>query len=196
MNEKTCPKCSKEIPGEAVFCKHCGANLKNKNWFKKHPVLSVLLLLFGIPMLIGFISAATNNTTSTVSNNNAVTAKNEPVAEPVKEKVIFPVEIISEKIANDSIGTPILKVTVKNTSKKTIDAMTIMTSFLNNYDEPVGKFGARDKDYFAGLIQEKIAPGSTYSSEWNLAVYETATKATGTEIYKVHFTDGTTLSQE
>ena len=165
-----------------------------KNWFKRHPVLTVLLLLFGIPMLIGFISAATTDTTSTVTTNSNTVATTK--SEPVKEKVVMPIEIVSSKIINDSVGTPILHVTIKNTSKKTIDAMTVITYFLNNFDEPVGKWGQKSADPFAGILQEKIAPNGTYSSEWNLAVYDTATKATGTEIYKVHFTDGTTLSQE
>jgi len=163
-----------------------------KNWFRRHIYLTVFLVLFGIPIMIGIIGSTSSNTSTTPSNSSAAATP----TEPVKEKVIIPVEITSTKIVRDSVGTPILNVTVKNTSKKTIDALTVLTYFANNYDEPVGKWGAKSSDPFAGIIQQKILPNGTFSSEWNLAVYDTATKATGTQIYKVHFTDGSTLSLE
>lgn len=167
---------------------------QKKYWVQRHPIWTAIIVIIGLPMLISAIGDSTDvgSNINTPSNQSAVSA----APEPVKEKVVIPVEIISSKITEDSIGTPILHVTVKNNSKKTIDAMTIMTSFTNNYDEPVGKWGIKEKDYFAGLVQDEIAPNEIYSSEWNLAVYDTATKATGTEVYKVHFTDGETLQVE
>lgn len=194
MNEKTCPKCSKEIPGEAVICKHCGANLKKKNWFKKHPILTVLLILFGIPMLIGFISAATTDTTSTSPTNSSI-----PVTQPVAEekaKIVFPIDFTSSSITTDSIGYPEFNVVIKNKSKKTIDAIEIITKFTNNFGDPVNEYGIADKPYFKGRLQEKITPGASTDGSWSIMSFSGATKIKDLEVYRIHYTDGTTLSNE
>lgn len=162
---------------------------KKKSWFRRHIILTVLLALFGIPIIAGIISGIVGGTTPTNTQANQV----QP--EPIKKEVIFPVDIVSSKITKDSIGTPILNLTVKNTSKKTIDALEIDANFFDNFNEPAGKFGVGDNSIIA-TSQEKIAPGETVTRSWNLAVYDSATKVDGVKIKRLHFTDGSTLSNE
>lgn len=161
-----------------------------KSWIKRHPILTVLLVLFAIPFIGGMISAMSGDTKPSTSQPNQQAQQ-----EPVKKEVIFPVEIVSSKITKDSIGTPILNLTIKNTSKKTIDALEIDANFFDNFNEPAGKFGVGDNSIIA-TSQEKIAPGETMTRSWNLAVYDSATKVDGVKIKRLHFTDGETISAE
>lgn len=117
-------------------------------------------------------------------------------AEPEKPKTISEVDIASASISKDSIGTPILHVTLKNKTAKTIDAIELQAFFFNNFDEPVGKFGVKNSEPFGAGLQEKIGPNATYSADWNLAVYENATKVKNAQVLRVHFTDGQTVSIE
>lgn len=163
-----------------------------KNWFRRHIVLTVLMILFGIPFLMGIISgiAGTSNKNSQSNNQNAQANVEQP-----KPKVVFPIEIVSSKITKDSIGTPILSLSIKNTGKKIIDAIEIDALFYDNFNEPAGKFGTGDNSIIA-TSQEKINPGETITREWNLAVYDSATKVDGVAVKRVHFTDGETLSND
>lgn len=160
-----------------------------KNWFKRHKILTVLLIIIGIPFAMGIISGLTGN-----ANENPAEAKHNQ-AEQIKKEVVFPVEIISAKIIKDEIGTPNLHLTLKNTSKKTIDALEIDANFYDNFNEPAGKFGVGDNSIIA-TSQEKIAPGETVTRRWNLAVYDSATKVDGVKIKRLHFTDGETMAAE
>jgi hypothetical protein len=159
-----------------------------KNWFRRHIYLTAFLIIFGIPIIIGTLSSATTNTSS-------INYQEESKPVPIKEKVVFPVEIVSSKIVDDSIGTPNLYITVKNTSNKTIDALEVDAYLFDNFDEPAGEFG-RGSNLIIGTYQEKIAPGASYTGQWNLAVYEMATKVKDLKVRRVHFTDGTLLADE
>lgn len=185
--------------------------LVNPKWAKMESRKKVFYWFGGAFVIFFILGGVTSPATPSVPpkeksviSNPATTSQpiaTQPVAtpptvdKPIVQGVVFPIEITSSKIENNSVGTPILYITVKNTGKKTIDAVTTMSYFFNNFDDPVGEWGAKESSPFAGIIQEKIAPNGTYSAQYNLAVYDTATKVKA-EIYKVHFTDGTTISQE
>ncbi len=103
--------------------------------------------------------------------------------------------VVSTSIYQDSIGTPNLKMVLKNTSEKTIDGIEVMMSFTNNFDEPVTKFNQRSTSLFIAQSQETIAPGKSSTGSWNLAAYESATKVTNVRAYRVHYSDGSTMER-
>lgn len=61
MSEETkkCPKCKEEILKDAKKCKHCGADLRN--WFMRHKIISVFIVLGVIGMLSGGGNVQNNN---------------------------------------------------------------------------------------------------------------------------------------
>lgn len=181
---KKCPKCQEEIQINAKKCKHCNADLRS--WFSRHPFWTACLLFIVLMMIVSVSSGGSDKTNQ--SSGNA-TASSEVV-----KKEITQAEIVSSKITKDSIGTPILNISIKNNSKKTIDAVDTESYFFNNYDEPIGKWGSKNEEAFNGGAQEKIAPNSVKSFQWNLAVYENATKVKNSRITRIHFTDGETVS--
>jgi len=191
MSEKKCPKCSKDIPAEAVICKFCGANFKKKNWFKRHPVWSVLIVLIGIPFLIGEISYISDLASPKTEVKNGATVAS--TSQPIDQKVIFPVDFTSSSVTTDSVGYPVFNVTIKNKSKKTIDAIEVTAKFTNNFGDLVGEYGQASQTLFKGSSQDKVAPGASSNSSWSIIGYSGATKVTELEVYRVHFTDGETL---
>ncbi|MFH0892788.1 MAG: hypothetical protein V1867_08535 [Candidatus Falkowbacteria bacterium] len=194
MSEKTkkCPKCGEEIMLSAKKCKHCNSDLRS--WFARHPLITIFVIL---PILISMISAAINDSQTTSPNgansqDQAAVMKNQ---EEIKNK-IKQIEIASSKIEEDSIGTPNLIATFKNNSDRAVDAVTLEAYFLNNYNEPVSEWNSKSDKPFYGTIQEKINPGGSHSSQWNLAVYDHATKIKSIRIIRVHFVGGEELSIE
>ncbi len=53
---KVCPHCKSEINATAKKCPQCQSDLRN--WFSRHKVLTALLLLFGLPIVIGIASSS------------------------------------------------------------------------------------------------------------------------------------------
>jgi len=173
----------------AKKCKHCNSDLRS--WFGRHPLITIFVIL---PVLISMISAALSDPQTAPSGVNnqdraAATKKQEDTQSKIKQ-----IEIVSSKIEEDSIGTPNLIATFKNNSDRAVDAVTLEAYFLNNYDEPVSEWNSKSDKPFYGTIQEKINPGGSHSSQWNLAVYDHATKIKSIRIIRVHFVDGEELN--
>lgn len=103
--------------------------------------------------------------------------------------------VVSTSIYSDSIGTPNLKMTLKNTSELTIDGIEVMMNFANNFDEPVTRLNQGNTSLYIAQSQETIVPGETWTGSWNLALYESATKITNVRVYRVHYSDGTTMER-
>ncbi|MFA6475660.1 MAG: hypothetical protein WCV88_05720 [Patescibacteria group bacterium] len=104
------------------------------------------------------------------------------------------VEVLSSTIEFDSIGTPELVVKLKNNAGQAVDAVTVESYFLNNYDEPIGQWNSKSREAYRGIIQDRIASGATYTATFNLAVYDLATKVDSTTVVKVHYEDGSSYA--
>lgn len=104
------------------------------------------------------------------------------------------VEILSTSIEMDSIGNPNLVVKLKNNAGQAVDAVTLETYLLNNFDEPIGEWNVKTHEPFRGILQEKIESGATYTANFNLAVYDQATKVDTTAVVKVHYIDGSSYA--
>ena len=103
--------------------------------------------------------------------------------------------VASKSIENNIIGTPELHITVKNTSDKAIDGIEIWASFYNNFDEPAGEWGDSSDNTLLVRSQQVIEAGDSKTLYWNLAAYESATRVTNVRVYRVHYSDGTTMER-
>lgn len=73
---KKCKSCQKEIDAKAKKCPYCQTD--QRNWFLRHPVLTIILVLF----VIGMIGAAGGSKTSTSSNGSSNTQVNTRTEQP------------------------------------------------------------------------------------------------------------------
>jgi hypothetical protein len=53
---KICPQCQSEISALAKKCPHCQSD--QRNFFKRHPIVSVLLLIAGVGLITSIISTS------------------------------------------------------------------------------------------------------------------------------------------
>ena len=77
---KKCKSCKAEIPTDAKKCSHCGTD--QRGWFKRHPILTALLVLF----VIGIVGAVAGSGGSKTSTNTTQTSNQKPTQtqEPMK----------------------------------------------------------------------------------------------------------------
>lgn len=74
MSTKKCKHCQSEIDEKATKCPHCQSDLRN--WFQKHPILTVILVF----VLIGMYSASITPTKKEIEINK-------PLQSPVAYKI-------------------------------------------------------------------------------------------------------------
>jgi len=53
---KKCKSCQKEIDDKAIKCPYCQTD--QRSWFRKHPILTLLIAFFVLPILIGIFSSS------------------------------------------------------------------------------------------------------------------------------------------
>lgn len=53
--KKLCPKCRMEVDAKASICPHCKSDLRN--WFRQHPIGTLLLVLIVVPIFVSQIIA-------------------------------------------------------------------------------------------------------------------------------------------
>jgi hypothetical protein len=104
-----------------------------------------------------------------------------------------PLKILGAMIAFNSIGTPEVMIRVTNDSAKTIEAFKVDAELFNKFDEPV-TFAGSDKA-FRGIDQETLEVGKTRTCTWNLALRDTAARAT-LWVSRIKFSDGTEWLQD
>ncbi len=96
---KKCKGCQKEIDSKAKKCPYCQAD--QRNWFVKHKIITVILVL----VLIGAISggAKGNNTTTNSSTpSNKTTDTNTPKPSPIIVKADTLIDALKENELNAS----------------------------------------------------------------------------------------------
>src|SRR5260221_669129 len=72
---KKCKSCMKEIDPKAKKCPHCQTD--QRSWFRKHPILTGLLVLIIIGIIGGAVSGGSKNSSSTqTSSSNQSTGNN------------------------------------------------------------------------------------------------------------------------
>ncbi len=69
---KKCPKCGEEIQASAKKCKHCQADLRN--WFVKHKVLTIILVIIVFGIIVSVSSDKSQKVSSTQDTGTKVDA--------------------------------------------------------------------------------------------------------------------------
>lgn len=114
---KKCKSCKSEIDSKATKCPKCGTD--QRGWFRRHPILTGLLVLF----IIGVIGAATsgnkNGTSSQTANNNQPQATQTPQQPTVVDATALIADFDKNKLAaNDKYKDKLIQTTgyIKNIS--------------------------------------------------------------------------------
>ncbi len=111
------------------------------------------------------------------------------IEEEVSEEDLNPgLEITDQWVSKNSIGTPQVNITVKNSTGKDIDGLKVQVLGINNFGEFVNANISGDS-YFYGYSQQTITNGSTKTLTWSMYLFDSTT-STWTNIYELHFTDG------
>ena len=168
------------------------------SWVQNHKTLvtvGVLLVLIVIAASSSGSKTADTaqkqtNTTSATPNSNGQAQATQSTNVETKTAEPSPLEVTKTSVTEDTIGTPIANITVKNTSQKTVDAFKVTIKTFNNFGEPAKGF-LTDNSYNGISQDDKVAPNATADASWTLYNYDT-TKKIEAEVYQVHFTDGTT----
>lgn len=96
---KKCKSCQTEIDSKAKKCPHCQAD--QRNWFVKHKIITVILVL----VLIGVISGGAkgnNTTTDSSTSSNKTTNTNTPKPSPIIVKTDTLIDALKENELNAS----------------------------------------------------------------------------------------------
>jgi len=82
---KKCKSCKAEIPSDAKKCSHCGTD--QRGWFRRHPILTALLVLFviGIVGAVAGSGGSKSSTETTQATNQQPTQTQEPMKITAKE---------------------------------------------------------------------------------------------------------------
>lgn len=76
---KKCKSCHAEIPAKATKCSKCGTD--QRNWFRRHPILTGILVLVVIG-IIGSASGGSKSNQTSTNTGNSQTAQQEVKQEP------------------------------------------------------------------------------------------------------------------
>lgn len=142
--------------------------------------------------------ASVRQTSSSSANTSSAgsTAQSEEQRKAHEEAIKPPITLNKVTVRPNVIGEPQLSLSLTNNSSKSIDAFKIRVSAYDNYGTKLKEFGYGD-DYYAGISQDTIPPGSTSSSDksWTLHGFESGRKFV-VRLISLHFSDGTEWSTE
>jgi len=99
------------------------------------------------------------------------------------------IEVTRQWVTQNSIGVPVVNLTLSNSTGKDIDGVRVRTVGVNNFGEFVRNSISGD-DEFIGYSQDVIKNQSSSTVSWTLNLFDSVT-STSTSIYELHFTDGT-----
>ncbi len=123
---KVCQFCRLEIDTKATKCPHCKSDVRN--WASKHPVLTMLLIVFLVPTILSGIMSSSkpaNNPTAITSTSEQVVTANPEVEIPLYTKLK---ELSDSKAfetpynltANQSCGEMVAAMTVNGPDMMTV----------------------------------------------------------------------------
>jgi len=100
MTTKQCKQCRTEIDSKASRCPHCQSDLRN--WWQKHPVLTIILIIFVIPPFLSGFSMNSNT-------DNKSSSRSETISSPTEKLSKTPVQVKEDlsgllEQANQKVG--------------------------------------------------------------------------------------------
>ncbi len=106
---KKCPHCQTDIPTKAKRCPHCQSDLRQ--WINRHPILTLIGLFIGIPLIVGWIMPSHKNSspgTSTPTSTSTAQEQAQPLLDLqslhcYKEYDYFIIEGTVKNISNSSM---------------------------------------------------------------------------------------------
>lgn len=144
-----CPVCKEAIQLGAKKCKHCGADLRN--WFVKHEIITVILIIFAIGVIGNAIGG---NDTKTISNNSS--SVNVNAIQESKSTVDLEVE------TNNQANTTTIPAEYKSALNKANSyANSMHMSKQGVYDQLVSEYGEK---FSAPAAQYAI---DNVKADWN-----------------------------
>lgn len=127
---KQCRECKEEIPANAKKCSKCGA--KQGNWMARHPVWTVVIVLFVIGIISGATSSSKNDSNQTVlSSGVSQSQESTPVQNQSNQNQ--PKEY--QKVTKDELGAALKD-----------NAAAAKDTYNKQYLEVSGKLGTIDSD--------------------------------------------------
>lgn len=151
MMMKKCKSCQSEIDTKANKCPKCQAD--QRNWFRKHPILTGVLILFIIGMF-GSAGSSKNTSSNNTSSKQVTTTKEVPytIGEVINtNKFEITVTSIEERSV---VGSEYFK---KSPSQGGT-FVAIQYQYKNKTDKPIGSFSTP-------TIKLVDANGTQYSSD-------------------------------
>lgn len=142
---KKCKWCQTEIEEKAKVCPNCKKDLRN--WFAKHPVLSVIIGLVVLSMIAGGGNKTAVNQTGNATNTVSTVAKTEAVKpeEPKKQDLeILEHKFVKEKYSSKVVGK------VKNNTTKTYGYAQVEINLYDKDNTLVGSTLANINNFEAG----------------------------------------------
>lgn len=81
---KKCPSCQEKISSSATKCPYCGKNFRS--WFRRHPILTILIAFFVLPILIGIFSPSKKPSSSSEKSEQVNEVKQQESTEAEKRQ--------------------------------------------------------------------------------------------------------------
>ena len=78
---KKCPSCQSDVSVKATKCPHCQSDLRN--WFQKHPLITILLVLIALSSVFSNIISLPSKESSTKQNSQK---KSQPTISTIKKE--------------------------------------------------------------------------------------------------------------
>ena len=141
---KKCKFCQSEIDQKATRCPKCQGDLRN--WISRHPIITILLVLFGVPTIIGWTVA-----------DNAFKDIQKPTSVPQKE-------------LNGKINFDGAQFHVTNLEDRTWKSCRITLNGKYRYPQEKGLMGADTE------VLDDFEPGQSYTMGYSVFVLKDGTR--------------------
>ncbi len=156
---KKCKSCQQEIDPKATKCPHCQTD--QRNWFRRHPIWSVILALFILGIFGSIIGGTANKGTSVPAAPDRVNTGSNPTATQA------PVTQAAPQVLLDLSGS----------GSKSTQKFTAGGDWDLNWTYDCSNFGGK------GNFQVFIYNGDGSMSFENSAINQLGSKDSGTEHY-------------
>lgn len=206
---KKCKACKSEIDSKATKCPKCGAD--QRIWFRKHPILTVILAIVLIAVISGIAGSGKGGSSSSNGNSNTTAsqpsgAKTGKVGQTVADgDLAFTVNSVTttSSVGNSYVAKTaqgiyyVISVKIDNNGK---DTKTINASDFNVVDNQGRKFDYSNDGQMAmeestgttDLFLQQIQPGLSITGK---IIFDVPKDATGLRLLAQGglFTDGVSI---